>query len=113
MSISWGVKERIKFIAAGPLTSWKPPAVPAVYAITCKQNPDRPKMHTVLFFGQANDLSRETHELDRQVIDAWKSSGHDVSELYVFVHPIPGSTSGQRFKMQEQLVAEYRPPCNR
>lgn len=113
MSISWGIKERFKFTAAGSLKSWEPAPMSAVYAITYRQNTDRPKAHTILFFGQADDLSREAHELDRQVIEAWKDSGHDVSELYVFVHPMPGSTSGLRAKVQEQLVAEYRPRCNR
>lgn len=113
MSISWGIKERYKFNASGSLHSWDPPPMSAVYAITYKQNPDKPKSHTILFFGQAEDLAREAHDLNRQVTDAWAESGHDVRELNVFVHPMPGSTTGQRFKVQEQLVAEYRPQCNR
>ena len=85
----------------------------AVYAITYKPNPEKPKSHSILFFGQADDLSREARELNRQVTDAWTDSGHDVRELYVFIHPMPGSTSGQRYSVQEQLTAEYRPQCNR
>lgn len=113
MSISWGIKERFRFTAAGPLSSWDPPSVSAVYAITSKQNPVKPKAHTILFLGQADDLAREAHELNRQVIDAWKDSGQDVHDLHVFIHMMPGSTSGQRTTVQEQLITEYHPRCNR
>lgn len=113
MSISWGKKERFKFTSAGSLTSWDPPAMPGIYAVTYRQNEDRPTSHTVVFFGQSDDLSQEPQQMDRQVLDAWKESGHDVRQLNVFVHAMPGSTSGQRFQVQEQLVSEYRPQCNR
>ena len=113
MSISWGVKERFKFTAGGLLTSWDPPAAAAVYAVTSKQNPDRPKAHTILYVGQAEDLSREAHALNVQVLDAWKDGGHDARDLYVFVHFMPGSTNGQRTRVQDQLVSEYHPRCNR
>jgi len=113
MSISWGVKERFKFSTCGSLSHWDPPAVAGVYAITCKQDPKRPKAHSILFVGQAEDMAREAREQNAQVIDAWKTSGQDLSELYVFVHPMPGSSISERTKIQEQLVAEYRPQCNR
>jgi hypothetical protein len=113
MSISWGIKQRYKFTANGSLTSWDPPAVPAVYAITYKNNPLKPKAHTILFVGHAQNLQQEAHELNRQVTDAWTDSGHDVRELYVFIHHMPGSTSNERYDVQEQLTMEYRPQCNR
>jgi len=113
MSISWGLKERFKFTTAGSLAHWDPPPVAGIYAITCKQNRDRPKAHSILFVGAAEDFSREAREQNVQVIDAWKTSGQDLSELFVFVHPMPGSSRGERQKVQEQLVSEYRPQCNR
>jgi hypothetical protein len=113
MSISWGIKQRFKFTANGSLTSWEPPPVAAVYAITYKNNPLKPKSHTILFVGQAENLSREAYDLNRQVTDAWTDSGHDLRELYVFIHPMPGSSSNERYNVQEQLTMEYRPQCNR
>ena len=57
MSISWGKKQRYKFNSGVPLTSWTPPAAPGVYALTYKQDPEtKPKSHTVLYFGHAEDL---------------------------------------------------------
>jgi len=113
MSISWGIKDRFKFVAAGSLVSWDPPAVAALYAITSNQNPQKPKAHTILYLGQAENLSAEAPEQIRQVLDAWKNSSQDIRELSVFIHMMPGSNSGQLSKVQEQLVAEYRPRCNR
>lgn len=114
MSISWGRRERFKFTAGGTLMDWSPPILPAVYAITYKQDPkNKPKSHTVLYFGQADDLSQQAPTDNRQIMDSWVYSGGTVEELYVFIHPMPGSTRGQRSNLQEQLVAEYGPDCNR
>lgn len=113
MSISWGVKERFQFNSAGQLTSWKPPAIPAVFAITYNQSASKPKSHTVLYFGQSRDLLSEAPDLNGRVIDAWKNAGEDENQLNVFIHAMPGSTSTERYRIQEQLIAEYRPKCNR
>lgn len=113
MSIFWGKKERFEFAKVGSLLSWDPPAVPAIYAITYKGNPLKPKSHAILFVGQADDLSLRAQELNGDVIDAWRSCGNDISELCVFIRIMPGSTIGERFKIQEQLVSEYAPQCNR
>jgi len=113
MSISWGVKDRFRFVAAGSLVSWDPPPVTGIYAITANQNPERPKAQTILYLGQAENLSADAPEQIRQVLDAWKNSSQDVRELSVFIHVMPGSNSGELAKVQEQLVSEYRPRCNR
>jgi hypothetical protein len=113
MSISWGLKERFKFSGGGSLSHWDPPPVAGIFTITCKQNMDRPKAHSILFVGQAEDISSEAREQSGQVVEAWRTSGQNLSELFVFVHPMPGSSRGERTKVVEQLVAEYRPQCNR
>jgi hypothetical protein len=113
MSISWGRTERYKFASSGALTRWTPPQAPAIYAITYNQDPSRPKSHTILFVGEADDLSQKAAALNAQVLEAWQSSNNDVNDLYVFVHHMPGSTPGERCKVQEQLVSEYVPRCNR
>jgi hypothetical protein len=113
MSISWGVKERFKFESAGQLYSWQPLSVAAVYAVTFKGDPEKPKAHTILYVGHAKDLQQEMPEQTRQVRDAWEEGGHDVRDLNVFVHVMPGSGNGERAAVMEQLVSEYRPRCNR
>ncbi len=113
MSISWGVKDRFKFISGGPLSSWEAPAAPGLYAITYKRTAGNPKAHTVLYFGQAQDLAHEVPEMNKTVLEQWAHSGNEANELFVFYHPMPGSTSGQRSRVQEQLISEYRPQGNR
>lgn len=114
MSISWGVKERFKFAPAGALRSCNLPMTAAVYAITYKQDPlNKPKAHTVLYFGHAEDLANQASEASRNVIEDWVGSGGDSSELFIFIHPMPGSTKWERSSVQEQLVSEYSPQCNR
>jgi hypothetical protein len=88
--------------------------LPAVYAITYKQDPKNdPKSHTVLFFGQADDLFQQAPAHNREVLDVWANNGGDVNELFVFIHPMPGSTLRDRLSVHEKLITEYWPDCNR
>jgi hypothetical protein len=114
MSISWGKSERFKFGSCGALIHWSPPKIPALYAITYKQDPkNKPKNHTVLFFGQADDLSEQAPALNGEILDTWTNNGGEAGELFVFIHPMPGSTLRNRLTVHEQLVLEYRPDGNR
>jgi len=114
MSISWGKSERFKFKGAGALINWSPETIPALYAITYKQDPqNRPKSHTVLFFGQAEVLAEQAPLYNQEILDNWTINGGRADELFVFIHPMPGSTQRHRLNAFEQLVEEYRPQGNR
>jgi hypothetical protein len=113
MSISWGRSERFKFGSAGSLVDWSPQTIPALYAITYRQDPkNKPKSHTVLYFGQAENLSEQAPASNREILDTWVNNGGVADELFIFVHPMPGSTLIDRLVVHEQLVIEYRPDCN-
>ncbi len=112
MSISWGRTERFKFSSGGGLSSWVPPSLAAVYSITYKQDPfKKPKAHTVLYFGESADLSRDVTSID-QVVDHFVDSNIGPDELFVFIHPMPGSTRFERIKVQQSLIGDYRPRGN-
>jgi hypothetical protein len=65
-----------------------------------------------LYFGQAEDLSREMPSVDQEMHELWHERGGNNDELYVFMYPMPGSTPRQRANVQQQLVSEYSPPGN-
>jgi hypothetical protein len=112
LSISWGMRDRYKFTSCGPLSTWTPPLIAAVYAITYKQDPaGKPKSHTVLYFGESEDLSKQSTINDR-VVHFWTEGGGDPAGLYIFVHPMLGSTQFERAKVRERLVSEYMPHAN-
>lgn len=111
-TVSFGKRERVRFQAEGSLTEWKPLGVPAVYAITYKQDPeDRPKAHTVLYFGEAENLAAEAGN----ILSDFKQWCHEYAhgaELFIFTHPMPGSTKYERARIQHTLVSEYDPQAN-
>jgi hypothetical protein len=112
MAVSWGLIERYKFTACGALKAWAPSSTAAVYSITFKQDPlNRPKSHTVLYFGEAEDLAQETSSM-HYVIEACKDGQVGIEDMYVFVHPMPGSSKVERTKVQHELVGDYRPRGN-
>ena len=111
--ISWGRQERFKFSACGTLNEWMPPVQPAVFAITYRRDPrNKPKAHTVLYFGESEDISQQISLVKRRVMDIFADDGGTSDELYVFVHDMTGSTKQQRSKVQERLVLEYQPQAN-
>lgn len=113
MSISWGKRERYKFNKGGALPVWSPPAIPAVYAITYQQDSDKqPKSHTVLYFGEVADMAQEAPAQNERILQSWRDTGGSPSDLFVFIHPMDGSTKHERVKLQQQLVLDYRPHCN-
>lgn len=111
-SLSFGRRERFRFQQLGSLKQWSPPVVPGVYAITYKQSADRPKAHTVLCFGEVEDMAKQAETIRTEVEKWWSARGGDAGELFVFLHPMPGSTRFQRANVQSQLVAEYAPHGN-
>lgn len=113
MRVSWGKKFRYSFESAGELQTWRAPTVSAVFAITYKQNPaQRPKSHTVLYFGHAENLSLEMPGVNQQIHELWNERCGNNDDLYVFLYPMPGSTRAQRASVQWQLVSEYSPAGN-
>jgi hypothetical protein len=112
MAISWGLTERVKFTSGGQLSNWVAPSLPAVYSVTYKRDPaNKAKAHTVLYFGEASDLSRETPTINQFLIEIADSDVRP-SDLFIFIHPMPGSTQHERMKLMQTLIGDYRPRGN-
>jgi hypothetical protein len=114
MSISWGRRRRFRFDAAGPLGNCvTPTGVPAVFAVTYKRDAaNKPKAHTVLYFGESSDVSKDAITQCNNIQELWQNKGGGSSELFLFFHEMPSSTAMQREAVQSQLVSESDPPMN-
>jgi hypothetical protein len=110
--VSFGKRERRKFLAEGPLGKWRPVSEPGIFAVTYKQDPvGRPKSHTVLYFGECDNLATQAPMIDSQ-FKQWIDQNADFAELFVFSHQMPGSSKYERSKVAHDLVAEYDPEAN-
>lgn len=113
MSVSWGRNTRYKFHAGGELRQSTPPAIPAVYAVTYKENPEsKPKAHTVLYFGHAENLAEALPSVTEQLEQLWNKHAGNTAELYIFIYPMQGSSPRERQTVHGQLCAEYTPSAN-
>ena len=111
--VTFGRRQRIQFHAKGGLSHWRGEVGPAVYAITYKQDPtNRPKAHTVVFFGEADNLALQAGEINSDMKQWCEQHGGNCGELFVFAHEMPGSSKYERSHIQRQLVAEYDPLAN-
>jgi len=112
-TMSFGKRTRLRFSAAGLLKSFVPERGPAIYAITYKQDPDgRPKAHTVVYFGETDDLLSHSQVIHNDMKHWWHDYGDIGSELFIFICPMPGSSQLERANIQRQLVHEYDPAAN-
>lgn len=84
-----------------------------MFAVTYKRdNVNRPKSHTVLYFGESADVSKDVATQCNNIRELWVNRGGSESELFVFYHGMPSSNEMQRSAVQAQLVAEYDPLMN-
>ena len=112
--ISWGKREKFTFSSCGGLREWAPPTVPALFAVTYQRDPNnKPKGHTVLYFGAADDMARQAGLIKRQMSEIWADENGRPEDLFVFVKAMDGSTVQERSRILERLVLEYQPKANK
>ena len=108
--VSFGKRSRMKFWSGGTLNQWQTFSGPAIYALTYKEDAQaRPKSHTVLYFGETEDLAQPSIHSD---LIKWHENYHVNGDLYFFFHPMPGSTQYERAKVKQQLTLEYNPKAS-
>lgn len=112
--ISWGRRDRVTFSSCGSISDWKPPAAPALFAVTYQRDSlNKPKGHTVFYFGESEDMSRQANSIRAEMSEIWAKEGGRPEDLFVFVHLMDGSTAKERAGILERLVIEYQPDANK
>lgn len=111
--MSFGKRNRIRFTSGGALKEWHPSGGAAVYAVTYRPDAvSRPKSHSVVYFGETGDLSKQFPLIRDKVHAWWEQHGGTDAELFVFYHEMPGSSQNDRVNVQHQLIMEYDPRGN-
>jgi hypothetical protein len=112
-AVSFGKRTRLRFTAGGALREGQPSCGAAVYAVTYQPDAvSRPKAHSVVYFGETGDLSKQFALIRDKVHAWWEQNGGTDADLYIFYHEMPGSSQHERVNVQHQLVAEYDPRGN-
>ena len=110
-AVTFGKRERVRFLGRATIADWKPIEGAAVYALTYKQDPlNRPRAHTVVYFGETADLALP--EMQNELSRWWHENSGAKGELFFFYHPMPGSNRYERNLVKEKLAAEYQPDGN-
>jgi len=95
------------------LAGWTAPAVPAVYAIVYKPQPEaRPETYAVTYVGHADDLSAEQLPFNHPRAECWIQRAGSRWKVYICTYEVPGGLRSHREQIAQELAAIYRPQCN-
>ncbi len=95
------------------LAGWTPPAIPAVYAIMSRSNPEgKPQEFSVIFVGQTDNLTNAGFPFKNPNSPAWIKRSGDRFNLYICYYEIPGGLQSHRELITQELIAIYHPSCN-
>ncbi len=95
------------------LGGWTPPALPAVYVIMYKPEPDKkPDRYTVIYVGHSDDLSGERFPFRHPSAACWTKRAGDKWKIHIAYFEIPGGSRAHREQVAHELIAVYKPGCN-
>jgi hypothetical protein len=95
------------------LGGWTPPALPGVYAIAYKPDPEaKPDRYAVIYVDHADDLSTQRFPFQHPRAVCWVKRAGSKWKVYICTYEVPGGTLGHREQIARELMAIYRPSCN-
>jgi hypothetical protein len=115
MPINIGVANSLPFSGPFQLTYWAPSPGAGLYAILKYTNGLLlgPTGWTVLYVGETGDFAERGFPSGHHAYQRWVKEAGAVDNLYVATFTMPYSTPEQRRSVEQQLLSEYAPPCNR
>ena len=96
------------------LAGWTPPARPAVFAIMYKPEPDaKPERYAVIYAGHSDDLATERFPFSHACAACWVRRAGSRWKVYICTYEVPGDSGSHREQITRELIAIYRPNCNK
>ena len=103
------------YLFEGPrlLGGWTAPAVPAVFAVLYKQNPDtRPDRYAVIYVDHSDDLASAGFPFRHPVADCWVTRAASRWKVHIATLEVAGGTRAHREQIARELISVYDPYCN-
>ena len=96
------------------LAGWTAPARPAVFAIMYKPEPDtKPEKYAVIYVGHADDLTAARFPFSHPRAACWVRRAGSRFKVYICTYEVPGGNRPHREQIARELIAIYRPSCNK
>jgi hypothetical protein len=95
------------------LAGWTPPAVPAVYAVMYRPEPDTlPDTYAVVYVGHSDDLTTERFPFNHPRSACWVQRAGSKWKVYICYYEVPGGMRSHRELIAQELGSVYHPTCN-
>jgi hypothetical protein len=109
MTITWG---DISFEGPYAITAWNPPRRAAVYAIMYKRDRSEDR-YFIIYFGESENLSYRGFYRSHHKYNCWIQYAGSDDNLYIGINTMPNSTDAERRRVEQDLIRQYDPYCNR
>lgn len=98
---------KLEFSNAEKLSEWDPPYRAGVYVIM-KRN--EKSVLEILYVGESENLSERGFKSHHKRLKWIECESEE--KLFISTHLMPGSTSAQRRKVEDDIIKRYKPECN-
>ena len=96
------------------LAGWTPPAIAAVYAVVYRPAPEtKSQEFAVIYVDHSADLSLDRFPFKHPRSSCWLDRAGDRWNLHICTYEIPGGLRSHREQLTNELIAVYRPGCNK
>lgn len=103
----------ISFEGPTPLFQWDAPRKSGVYVIMMKGNAQaEPNTYSRVYIGQSGDLEDRGFPRSHHKYPCWKRTAGSDDNLFIAIHPMPGSSEKERTDLEQSLIKARKSPCN-
>lgn len=110
MSLQFG---SITFTDPVKLTQWNPASGPGIYCICVANHKWSPVPLQPIFFAASKDLADQELLREQVALESWRTQVSSSNKLLVAHVHLPEFSADQLGLFEQQLIAQYQPPCNR
>ncbi len=111
MTITFGKTTKIEFDGPNSITQWNPPFRAAIYVIMVPGSKEG--FYKPIYFGESGNLSERGFYKSHHAYSCWIKQAGSESNLFIGVHQMPNSTQEDRERVEQKLISDHNPVCNR
>lgn len=111
MTIVWGKTQKIEFDGPYSILKWEPSEKGGIYCIM--KEGSKKGYYVIIYFGGSENLAERISDKSHQAYSCWLKEVGSENNLFLGVYLMPNSSKEEREKIENDLIEDYKPVCNK